>query len=77
MTVTGEMRIISTEGDTKIIWDKNNAEEVAAAKKVFDDLKAKRFMSYKVDDKGDKSEVIREFDPNAEKLIMSPPLVGG
>ena len=77
MTATGEMRIIDKSGDTKIIWDRNNADEVANAKKVFDDLKAKRFMAYKVDDHGDKSEVIREFDPNAEKLIMSPPLVGG
>ncbi len=77
MTTTGEMRIIDKTGDTKIIWDKDNADEAAAAKKVFDDLKKKKFMAYKVDDHGDKSEVIREFDPNAEKLIMSPPLVGG
>lgn len=77
MTQTGEMRVMNRDGDTKIIWDRNNADETAAARKVFDDLKDKRFMAYRVDDRGDKSEVLREFDPDAEKLIMAPPLVGG
>lgn len=72
-----EMKIVDSSGDSKIMWDPSNADEVAAAKKTFDDLKAKRFVAYSVAPGGAKGEVIREFDPRAEKLIMAPPMAGG
>lgn len=74
---TGEMAILDSTGDTKVIWDPHNPDEVAAAKAQFDTLKKKGFIAYTVNKKGDKGEVIREFDPNAEKIILSPPLAGG
>lgn len=75
--LTGEMAILDATGDTKVIWDPHNPDEVAAAKAQFDTLKKKGFIAYTVNKKGDKGEVIREFDPNAEKIILSPPLAGG
>jgi hypothetical protein len=72
------MAILDRLGDTKVMWDKNDPNEVAAAKATFDSLKAKGFLAYSVKGKkGDKGEVIKQFDPEAERLIMSPPLVGG
>ncbi len=73
----GEMAILDGTGDTKVIWDAHNPDEVAAAKAQFDTLKKKGFIAYTVNKKGDKGEVIREFDPDAEKIILSPPLAGG
>jgi hypothetical protein len=73
----GEMAILDLTGDTKVIWDPHNPDEVAAAKAQFDTLRKKGFIAYTVNKKGDKGEVIREFDPDAEKIILSPPLVGG
>ena len=36
----GELRVLDKElGDLKIIWDPNNQEEVAAARKAFDELR--------------------------------------
>lgn len=73
-----EMAIMSRDGDTKLIWDKDNEHEVENAKRTFDDLKAKGFLAYKVEGRrGEKGELLREFDPEAEKLIMAPPLQGG
>lgn len=72
-----EMLILDRTGDTRVMWDPNNVEEVAVARKTFDDLKAKRFIAYSVQASGDKGEVIREFDPQAGKIILAPPMVGG
>jgi hypothetical protein len=74
-----EMRIMDREGDTKHIWDSDNPDEVEAARLLFDSLvKEKKYVAYKVEGKkGEKGEVMRRFDPTAERVIFSPPLVGG
>lgn len=74
---TGELCAIDQTGDTKTIWDKNNPDEVEAAKATFDRLKGKGYLAYKVSKDGSKGEVIRDFDPDAEKIILSPPMQGG
>ena len=73
----GLLAVMDQTGDTKITWDSRNADEVAAARKTFDDLKAKGFTAYSVDDEGGKHEVLHKFDPSARKIIMSPRMVGG
>jgi hypothetical protein len=71
------MHVLDREGDTKIIWDSDNSDEVANARRSFDELRGKGFTAYRVDDKGDRSAIIREFDPTAEKLILRPAMAGG
>ncbi len=73
----GEMRVMGREGDSRLMWNPANKEEVAAAKKMFDDLRAKGHFAYAVKKKGDKGEMIREFDPEAGKVILAPPMRGG
>lgn len=65
-------------GDTKTTWDPNNPEEVAIAKRTFDELKAKGYVAYRVDGKnGEKGEVMKEFDPSAARMILAKPMRGG
>lgn len=73
----GQLAILDATGDTKIIWDPNNTDEVENARRSFTDLRAKGYLAYKVTPDGSKGEVIREFDPDAEKIILAPPLRGG
>lgn len=74
----GELRIMDKDaGDLKVIWDKDNEEEVDAAREQFNKLIKKGFTAYKVDKKGEPGKKISEFDENAEKLILSPRIVGG
>lgn len=73
----GEMAIMDITGDTKIMWDRNAPAEVETARASFDKLKAKGYLAYTVKKNGDPGEQIHAFDPAAEKIIMSPPLVGG
>lgn len=71
--------VLGRDGDTKIIWDKSKPDEVAAARAMFDQLRKKNYLAFKVKgDKGDKDdEQIREFDPNVERMIFTPQMQAG
>jgi len=73
----GELRILGKEGDTKVIWDPENRDEVKAAREQFDALKGKGFLAFEVKNKGDKGSEIKKFDPEAGKIILTPPIMGG
>jgi hypothetical protein len=73
----GEMRLMGTSGDTKIVWDSEQDDEVENARRTFNDLKRKGYAAFDVGAKGQKGERIQEFDPDAEKLIMVPAIAGG
>jgi len=60
-------------GDTTIRWNGNNPEEVEMARKAFEAYKQKhpKAMAFKMlrDDRKDTTE-IKEFDPNAECIVI-------
>jgi len=76
-TFRGEIAVMDGTGDSKFMWDPKNPDEVAAAKAQFDALKKKGYIAFTVDKKGDKGELISKFDPELEKIIMTPPIAGG
>jgi len=74
----GELSIMGRQGDTKIIWDSMRPDEVENARRTFDDLRKKGYLAFAVRGReGEKGEQITTFDPNAERLIMAPPMRGG
>ncbi len=74
----GEFAVMGVEGDTKIMWDKSKPAEVKNAEESFKRLRKDGYLAYKVvGDKGDKGEMLTEFDPNAERIVFSPPMAGG
>jgi hypothetical protein len=74
----GEMRILSTEGDTKVIWDSENDDECDAAEAQFNSLKKKGYQAFEVGKRGKKTdERVDEWDPDLGKLIMVPGMRGG
>ncbi len=75
--MNGELSVMGREGDTKIIWNSENDEEVANAKKSFTDLLAKGFSAFKVKKDGSKGVQIREFDLESERIILVPQMAGG
>jgi len=64
-------------GDLKLIWDPENEDEVELAQKQFDEAKEKGFLAFKVKKDGETGKQIKKFDPDAEKIIMTPPIAGG
>lgn len=73
----GTMHELNHTGDTKTIWDPNNSDEVANARRAFDDLRDKGFSIFSVDSEGGKGKLMKSFDPQAGKLIAVPRIVGG
>lgn len=76
MTVS-EMRVMGPEGDTSLTWDPDNEGEVEAARRMFDTLRGKGYLAYSMEAGGQRGEVIRTFDREAERMVMAPPLRGG
>lgn len=66
------------EGDFRVEWNKDKESEVTAARDQFVKLKAQGYKCYRVDPKSsERGELIKEFDPKAEKLVMIPAFAGG
>lgn len=72
-----EMEVLDSSGHTKTTWDSSNAAEVSAAKATFENLTSKRYKAFKVKSDGSEGSPMRDFDPEAEKMILVPPVVGG
>lgn len=72
------LHITDSTGDTRIMWDPNNKDEVDTARAAFDAAKAKGMLAYAVNDDGTKSgEVLRRFEKTRGKIIMTRQLQGG
>lgn len=74
---SGILHMMDETGDTRMQWDKNNPAEIAKAKQRFDELKAKGYMAYSLNKKGTQGDVMQDFDPNAERIIMHSQMIGG
>lgn len=71
------LNILDRTGDTRIEWDPAVAEEVSMARKAFEEAQAKKYLTYKLNADGTQGELIRTFDPTAERIVASPQTVGG
>jgi hypothetical protein len=89
-TVTGTIRFLTTselskqitgnsiEGDDRIVWNKRYLDQVKEASSKFYELKKLGFQAFLAKRNGQKSNrQMFRFDPNAEEIIMVPPIVGG
>lgn len=77
LSIQHELAVMNTSGDTKTIWNPDNADEVANARTVFDNLKAKGFSIFRVDTEGGKGKRMDKFEPDAAKMIAVPRITGG
>jgi hypothetical protein len=72
------MAITDHTGDTKIMWSKDNEDEIENARRSFDNMKKKGYTAFRVTGKnGEPGEQMREFDPDAERIIFTKPQAGG
>jgi tetrahydromethanopterin S-methyltransferase subunit H len=63
-------------GDSRHVFDRNDAEALARAEERFKDLTGRGFTAAVREDDG-QSRLIRVFDPAAEETLFFPRLVGG
>lgn len=65
----GAIRFLSKNGDDETLW--NDKDSAKIAKEVFDGYISKGYAAF------DKTGLIKKFNPDAETIIISKPLVGG
>jgi hypothetical protein len=80
--LTAGLGIIHTlhqdHGDIRKIWDPEEPDDVADARRSFKDLTSKGYRIYRAEGKkGDRGEIMREFEPAAGRLIAVKQNVGG
>ena len=75
--MTHELAILDETGDTKIIWDPANRDEVDNAKETFDKFRKKGYSIFSVKKNGDTDKRMDKFDPEIAMMIAVPPIVGG
>lgn len=64
-------------GDYRIMWDRSKPEEVLEARHTFERLRGQRYLAYTVSEDGTRGETVRDFDPEAQRVILAPQLQGG
>lgn len=72
----GEIIQLARVGDVKISWDSEKDEEIAVARETFDKRIKDGWTAFR-EKMGIKGDKIKIFDPEAEKIILVPPITGG
>ena len=72
----GEIRQLATVGDLKISWNSENEKEVTVARETFDKRIREGWSAFR-EKMGIKGDKIKMFDPDAERIILIPPISGG
>ena len=67
----GVMRILSQNGDDRVIWDRRDKGQVKEAMKKFLDFIKRGFTAYVVGGDGKKGHKIDTFDPGLEEILMA------
>lgn len=66
------------DGDDRVVWDRRFLDQVKEASEKFHKLIKEGFKAFLVKRDGQKSnKQMFRFDPNAEEIIMVPPMAGG
>jgi hypothetical protein len=73
----GTLRVLGSRGDSQVRWDEANEASVSKARKAFERYLAFRFLAFSTPPSGGDATLIRNFDPEADEIILTRPLIGG
>lgn len=72
-----QLIIMDRSGDTRQTFDTTNATELTAAEDRFKELTGSGFRAAKLSDDGSPGQLLKSFDPTAERVLFIPALQGG
>jgi hypothetical protein len=76
-SLVGEMSVMDSSGHKELKWSTDRSDEVAVAKKTFDNLIAKGYSAFASEKKAEPKHLVKTFDPAMEEVVMVPRTVGG
>jgi hypothetical protein len=65
-------RILSQNGDDRVVWDRTDPLQVKEAFRKFKELVAKGYTAFVTLANGKRGHKITEFDPGLEEILMAP-----
>jgi hypothetical protein len=68
----GLFRVLSQNGDDRIVWDRTSPDEVREAYTKFDDFIARKYTAYAIMRDGTRGPKIDAFDPGMEEILFVP-----
>lgn len=68
----GAFAVLGQDGDTKHIWNPKKADEVEAAKTLFDTLLKKGYLAFKLTRLGTKGKPVPDFGEAKGRLVFAP-----
>ena len=71
------MYMLSRRGDTEVQWDPADPASVARARRAFETYRRAHALAFVVPGPREDPICTREFDPDAEEIILTRPLIGG
>lgn len=71
------MKTLGRYGDLHVSWNVDNEEEVSTAKEMFSKKIKEGWSAFREKLSGTKGDRIKEFDPDAQRIILVPPITGG
>ena len=71
------MKVLGRTGDTEFKWDPRTGEGLRGARRVFEEKRRRGYLAFVEGPHGEGSNLIQNFDPHAESIILAPRLVGG
>lgn len=71
-----QMKIMNRLGDATLTWNVDVQEQVEEAQRQFEELVNQGYLAAKSLG-GGQHEMITEFDPEATRILVMPPIVGG
>ena len=76
-----EMEILDATGHTTKRWDESNEAEMQVVQRLFADLTTKGYKAFSVNKVAGRNEIatksMKAFDPEAEKMLLVPPIQAG
>jgi hypothetical protein len=75
----GTIRVMGASGDTATVWAPEDEAAVAEAERIFKEATAQGRAAFAtlVGQKPEEAERVREFNPEAEEIVIIAPMAGG
>ena len=73
----GVFRVLSDNGDDRIVWDRRDPKQVKEAFKKFKDFLKKGYTAFVTLASGKPGHKIEDFDPGLEEIVLVPSTVPG
>ena len=71
------MYMLSKRGDTEVQWEPSDPISVARAQRAFDTYRRAHALAFVISGPGKDPICTRDFDPDAEEIVLTRPLMGG